>query len=302
VASITSFENKHPEFAALRSGKSDPSGVRLNHNLHLQPSLMGPNNTRVQMTCDDCHRAASGRTWPYGTDVLPVARNNADASRRHGKSYMSPPEFAKHCAGCHTLQFDKRFGNEQVPHDNTEVVHAFLLKKFNEYIATNPGAVHEVDPPNRQIPERVRIPRVAHNAAEWVQFRVDDAEWLLYAKTCKQCHTLTPTAGPLPQIAKSNLTARWLAHAEFDHQAHRMMSCTACHARATNSRETTDVLLPGIQTCQQCHRSQGPAKEAAEGRCFECHQYHDWMKAKPTKGGFTIQQLRGDAKVPVPQG
>jgi hypothetical protein len=207
---------------------------------------------------------------------------------------MPPPGFAKHCAACHTLQFDKRFGNDQLPHDKPEAVHAFLLKRFGEYVATHPDAVHEVNPPDRQIPERVRVPRVARNAAEWVEFRVDDAEWLLYAKTCKQCHTLRPTSGPLPEVAKSNLTARWLSHAEFDHHAHRMMSCTACHTRTPDSRETADVLLPGIQTCQQCHRPQ--TKEAAEGRCFECHQYHDWTKAKPTKGGFTIQQLRGDGK------
>jgi len=232
----------------------------------------------------------------------PVALNDLNRSRRHGKSYIPVPEFAKHCAACHTLQFDKRFGNEQVPHDKPETVHAFLLKRFGEYIAAHPDAVHEVNPPDRLLPERVRVLRVARNAAEWLQFRVADAEWLLYAKTCKQCHMLTPTNSPLPEVAKSNLTARWLSHAEFDHHAHRMMSCTACHTRTPDSRETTDVLLPGIQTCQQCHRRQGPSKEAAEGRCFECHQYHDWTKAKPTKGGFTIQQLRGDAKTPVPSG
>ena len=293
VTSITSFEKRHPEFAALRSGQADAGGLKLNHYVHLQPNLIGPNNTRVQMTCDDCHRASGGGTWPYAAELHPVAVNNANASHRHGKTYMPVPEFAKHCAGCHTLQFDTRFGNDQVPHDKPEVVHAFLLKRFNEYIAAHPDAVHEVEPPNRQIPERVRVPRVAQNAAEWVQFRVDDAEWLLYAKTCKQCHTLMPTNGPLPEVAKSNLTARWLAHAEFDHHAHRMMSCTACHTRTPDSRETADVLLPGIQTCQQCHREDKPT-EAAEGRCYECHQYHDWTKAKPTKGGLTIQQLRGE--------
>ncbi|MBZ5663739.1 MAG: cytochrome c3 family protein [Acidobacteriia bacterium] len=301
VANITSFENKHPEFAPLRSGQADASGVRLNHYVHLQPNLMGPNNTRVQMTCDDCHRAAGGGNWPYGAEMRPVAVNDANPGRPHGKAYMPVPEFAKHCAACHTLQFDKRFGNEQVPHDKPEVVHAFLMKRFVEYIAAHPAAVHEVETPDRQLPERVRLPRVARNAAEWIQFRVDDAEWLLYAKTCKQCHTLTPASGPLPEVAKSNLTARWLAHAEFDHHAHRMMSCTACHIRTPDSRETADVLLPGIQTCQECHRENKPT-EAAEGRCFECHQYHDWTKAKPTKGGFTIQQLRGDAKTPVPSG
>jgi len=301
--SITGFDNKHPEFAPLRSGKEDPGGVRLNHYLHLQPNLTGPNDTRVQMMCDDCHRVAGGGVWPYGAPgVLPVAATQPTFGRPSNQAYMLLPEFAKHCAACHTLEFDKRFGNEQVPHDKPEVVRAFLLQRFGDYIAAHPEAVHEVNPPDRQIPERVRVPRVARNATEWVQFRVDDAEWLLYAKTCKQCHTLTPNGGPLPEVAKSNLTARWLAHAEFDHHAHRMMSCTACHTRTPDSRETADVLLPGIQTCQQCHRPQGAAKEAAEGRCFECHRYHDWSKAKPTKGGFTIQQLRGSIQTSVPKG
>jgi hypothetical protein len=301
VTSIVNFENKHPEFAPLRSGTADPGGVRLNHYVHLQANLIGPNNTRVQMTCDDCHRTASTGAWPFGAAELhPVAETKPYFTRSLGEAYMLVPEFAKHCAGCHTLQFDKRFGNEQVPHDKPEVVHAFLLKKFAEYIAVHPDSVHEVYPPLRQIPERERLPRVARNGTEWVQFRVDDAEWLLYAKTCKQCHMLKPTDSGLPEVAKSNLTVRWLAHAEFDHHAHRMMSCTTCHTRTPDSRETSDVLLPGIQTCQQCHRPQGPATEAAEGRCFECHQYHDWTKAKPTKGGFTIPQLRGDSSL-VPQ-
>jgi hypothetical protein len=304
AASITSFNGKHPEFAALRSGKTDPSGVRVNHYLHLQPNLMGPNNTRVQMTCDDCH-ARSSQGIHTGTEMHPVAAPSANISRPEAPSSMSMsmplPEFGKNCASCHTLQFDQRFGNEQVPHDKPEVVHTFLLKKFSEYIAVHPASVHEVNAPDRVLPERVRVHRVARNAAEWVQFSVDDAERLLYAKTCKQCHTLTSIGSSLPEVAQSNLTTRWMAHADFDHHAHRMMSCTSCHVHTTDSRETSDVLLPGIQTCQQCHCENKP-KEAAEGRCFECHQYHDWTKAKPTKGRYTIEQLRGDTKIPVPLG
>ncbi len=300
---ISRFENKHPEFASLRSGKADAGGVRLNHYVHLQPNLIGPNNTRVQMTCNDCHRSTAVEAWPYGAaDLHTVAATDESLGCRFDQAYMPPPEFAKHCAACHTLQFDKRFVSEQVPHDRPEVVHSFLVKKFGEYISAHPAAIHESEARDRQLPGRDPVVRMAHNAAEWVQFGVDDAEWLLYAKTCKQCHILKATSGSLPEVAKSNLTARWLAHAEFDHHAHRMMSCTTCHTRTPDSRETSDVLLPGVQTCQQCHRSQGPAKEAADGRCFECHQYHDWTKAKPTKGGFTIQQLRGSTRATVPEG
>jgi ssDNA-binding Zn-finger/Zn-ribbon topoisomerase 1 len=302
VASISGLVGNHPNFTVLRSGAADPGGVRLNHYLHLQPNLTGPDNSRVQMTCGDCHVPSNTRYSPYGAPRIQeavVAGVSSKRSREH--AYLPQPEFARQCAGCHTLQFDKRFGNDQVPHDKPPVVHAFLMKKFGEFIAAHPEAVHEATTPLREIPERERPSRIARNASEWIAFRVDDAEWLLYTKTCKQCHTLIQTSGQLPEVAKSNITARWLAHAEFDHQAHRIMNCTTCHSRAPESRETSDVLLPAIETCQQCHRSQGSAKEAAEGRCFECHEYHDWTKEKPVKGGLTIQQLRGTAALHAPE-
>ena len=197
------------------------------------PASMGPNNARVELGCDDCHRTATGPDgWPYAatfdasqvSDSVPQGLKPASLVAGGGAAeaapfplrqrYMAPVTFSQNCAACHTLQFDKRFGNEQVPHEKPEVVHAFLLKRFGEYIATHPQAVHEVNPPDRQIPERIRVPRVARNATEWVQFRTDDAEWLLWSKTCKQCHSLSPDGGPLPVVAKSNLTARWLSHAD----------------------------------------------------------------------------------------
>jgi len=214
---------------------------------------------------------------------------------------MLPVKFATECAGCHTLQFDTRFGPEQVPHDKPEAVHAFLVKRFQEYIGRNPASVHLPEPPTRQFPGRIRPVRTAGDASEWVQFRVDDAEWLLWSKTCKQCHALKKNAGTLPEIIPSAIRTRWLDHATFDHKAHRMMNCTACHTKALDSHDTADVLLPGIQTCRECHRDEARSKEVAEGRCFECHQYHDWSKAGLPKHRFTIPELRGTAELHVPQ-
>ena len=300
--SISGFDRSHPEFSLLAKGKLDPGQVRLNHYIHLQPNLMGPENRRVQMACDDCHRAGGDNSnWPYGASD-PTASPKSPEIRLAGlPAYMGPIRFASHCAGCHTLQFDRHFGNEQVPHDRPEVIHTFLAQRFEEYVATHPAAIHEIEPPNRQLPERVRVPRMARNSAEWVQFRVEDAEWLLWAKTCEQCHVLNSAGGALPEIAKSNITARWLPHAEFDHHAHRMMSCVACHAHTPESHDTGDILLPGIESCRQCHREWDSSKEVAEGRCFECHQYHDWSQAKRTRGRFGIPELRGTAKLTLSQ-
>jgi hypothetical protein len=104
-----------------------------------------------------------------------------------------------------------------------------------------------------------------------------------------QCHALSfPTNQPLPVVANSNITVRWFQHAVFNHDKHRLVKCEECHSAARTSQETSDVLLPGIRTCEQCHHA---GSEAAEARCFECHTYHDWSKEKPAQGNFTLFQL-----------
>jgi hypothetical protein len=304
TASISNFDRAHPDFSPLAKNMVDSGQLRLNHYLHMKPDLVGPSGQRVQMTCADCHRLNSEHDpFPYAGTLLRTAATGAshNAAPSLSSGTMDPVQFANHCAGCHTLQFDTRFASLQVPHDKPEVVHAFLVKRFQEYIAANPSAVHQIDPPSRQVPGRVRPPRVARNASEWVEFHVDDAEWLLWTKTCKQCHILKSVGTTLPEVATTSIRTRWLEHARFDHHAHRMMSCTSCHAKALDSHDTMDVLLPGIQTCRECHRDQARSTEVAEGGCFECHQYHDWSKAKRTKGRFSIPDIRGTAKLQPPQ-
>jgi hypothetical protein len=301
VAAISGLDRSHPEFSALAKGKPDEGTIRLNHYLHLQPNLIGPDNQRVKMTCDDCHRPWDSESWPYAA-VVPSGATAAGADKTiNPGAHMSPIRFASHCAACHLLHFDKRFGGDQVPHDKPQAVHAYLVTRFEEYEATHPAVIHEVEPPNRQMPGDARTPRPARNAPEWVQFRTQEAEWLLWTKTCRQCHVLRSNAGGLPEIAPAIIASRWLQHAEFDHRAHRMMSCAACHSRTTESHDTSDILLPGIATCRQCHREGGASTEVAEGRCFECHRYHDWSQARRTKGRFSIPELRGTAKLVSPQ-
>ena len=164
-ASIAAFAKGHPEFSALRAGKADPGRVKFNHYVHLQPHLMGPNDMRVELSCDDCHRTANGNDgWPYAatldasqvSESVPQGLKPASLAASDGTAeavpfpirerYMAPIRFSQNCAACHTLQFDKRFGNEQVPHEKPEVVHAFLLKRFGEYIAAHPQAVHAGQP------------------------------------------------------------------------------------------------------------------------------------------------------------
>jgi hypothetical protein len=137
--------------------------------------------------------------------------------------------------------------------------------------------------PSRDLPEKP-IPADYRllTQAQWVAERTAEDEQLLWRKTCKQCHTLIlDEADPLPKIAPSNITARYMPRANFDHSQHGLADCVTCHVNAPTSQQSSDVLLPGIATCRTCHRA---GAEAAESRCFECHTYHDPALRKPAHG------------------
>ena len=325
ASDIYSFEDGHPEFAALRSNGGtyprDPGTLRINHAIHMKPIRRGPNGPNVQLECGDCHRPRAAQTWMNGEhasaadvvanwtyadaryvsakptyseteETLPMARGILARYRpMTGRELMAPVKFATACAGCHSLAFDKRF-SEGAPHDKPEVVHAYLVKEFSEYIATHPTELREAREPGRDLTGRpVQATLRVYSAKEWVAARVGDAEELLWRKTCVQCHAMAPGAGQdhLPVVEPARTTVRWMPHAKFDHDAHRGFSCVSCHEMALTSTETSDVLVPGIATCKTCH-APGPAH--AESRCFECHTYHDWSKRKEIKATFTLPAFR----------
>lgn len=320
AAHIHSFEDGHPQFDALGEGARDPGTIKLNHAIHLKLIRRGPTGPFVQLACSDCHRpAAVSAPWTYADakytavkhtysdqeEVRPLPSGTlSPPAPMAGRELMAPVKFATACAACHLLTFDKRF-TEGVPHDKPEIIHTFLVKRFQDYIAAHPSEVRVVRDPSRDltgkpIPPEVRI----LTPAQWVAERTADAEQLLWRKTCNQCHTMTQTsasslsqmqdssvksATALPQIASAKTTVRWMPHAKFDHDAHRGFTCESCHEKALTSKESSDVLLPGIATCQTCH-ALGP--DHAESRCFECHTYHDWSERKEVTPKFTLPSLR----------
>jgi hypothetical protein len=207
---------------------------------------------------------------------------------------MAPVKFPTACAGCHLLTFDKRF-EDGVPHDTPEIVHAFVVKKFQDYIAAHPSELRVPRDPNRDLTGKIIAPEVrVLSPAQWVTERTTDAEELLWRKTCQQCHRLEISASTsLPRITPTRVTQRWLPHARFDHDAHRGFSCTGCHEKALTSTETADVLVPGITNCKTCH---APGPDHAESRCFECHTYHDWAKRKEVRPTFVMPGLTTGGK------
>jgi hypothetical protein len=246
-----------------------------------------------------------------------------------GRELMEPVKFANACAACHLLTFDKRFDegvphdkpevvHVYVAEKFTEYVaaHPNELREMQD---------PERDLTGKPLPPRTR----SVSASQWVAEKSAVAEELLWHKTCAQCHQMSPTAlrdtrlarwsaanpnsatriasasqagtsadqeagfevsgTSLPTVAPANTTLRWMPHAKFDHDAHRGFSCLSCHQKTLASKETSDILLPGIETCKTCH---APGPDHAESRCFECHTYHDWSKRKEVTPKFTLPALR----------
>ncbi len=240
-------------------------------------------------------------------------------NRSSGRELMAPVKFANACAACHLLTFDKRF-DEGVPHDKPDVIHAFLVKKFAGYVAGQPNELREMQDPSRELTGKRLPPRVQTlTTPQWVEEKVAVAEELLARKTCAQCHqtslqNLPDTtiarwmasqerfnAGQMargrvapvlsqrfPVVAAANTKLRWLPHSKFDHSAHTGFTCVSCHLKAPTSTDSSDILIPGIETCKTCH---APGPNHAESRCFECHTYHDWAKRKDVKPSFTLPAL-----------
>ena len=281
LGGITRFPAQHPEFAVLRTGAKDPGGLLFNHQVHMKKEgVRGPNGPE-QLQCTQCHRPESARTM---------------GKRPMKTGLMAPITYTNDCARCHSLYFDARI-DARAPHDKQEVVRAFVKASLENYIAQHPGEIGKPDSFVIRVP--LNFPRPveppARNAAEWVARRQAADERLLWNKTCAECHVVDrqafvewkPGVNPFPIYLESKVTARWMPHASFDHAAHQMVTCQGCHAAET-SKDTSDVLMPAEAACATCH---APGK-GAETRCFECHQYHDWTKARPVTAPFTLTDFK----------
>lgn len=119
--------------------------------------------------------------------------------------------------------------------------------------------------------------------------------YLVYGATnrCVRCHETN--GGRVPSMISSEeakllatlpsgiptAPRRWFAASQFNHDAHRMMSCVDCHTAALTSEPTSDLLLPdmtssvGGLSCAVCHNPHADRGNAAAAGCVTCHLYHD---------------------------
>jgi hypothetical protein len=305
--SVTAFDGDlahHPEAAIFRAGTAkDPGSIKFNHALHLTKGLTlvkggvplktvndlaesdrdsyrtrGLRDTDgIQLRCDSCHRLEASSAGSSGVV------NGASSNRaiRSGGAYMLPIRYNAQCRACHQLDYDPKL--PPVPHGKQPAELRQLLRQAYSglYLEHHPDtkATRELKSPlpGRQESAETRVAR------EWVDERVATAERVLYgAKKCGECHEISESSDNLR--VSGEIPSVWMPRAVFDHSAHRAVNCRECHARAYSdapkaSQASSDVMIPGIATCQRCHTERRDDRREPSGgastRCTECHRYHN---------------------------
>lgn len=254
---FASFWDGHPEFQLKREPVRDPDILKFNHQRHFQPDI--PLIGGQKLECAFCHQP--------------------DTEGRYNNRRIT---FAAQCQVCHSLQIDPKNPELTLPHGNTTAVRGFLRALPSHYadLAVKKGMTKPNEIQNfvtRQMLQlRARV-RSGEDFEHQVFFVADPykpqpgGEPRVRASFygCALCHEVQPVANAAPFIAKPFFVERWMPQARYDHAKHTMVKCDDCH-HATQSRLTSDVLMPGIASCVTCHSPKG--KVVAE--CITCHSYH----------------------------
>jgi len=254
AAHIDSFED-HPQFPAVQKG-TDPTGFKFSHAAH-----------KDLKTCGDCHKPA---------DVAQGIAKPDPHSHVSSRALMSIPAYSPTCAECHTLNFDDKIADPAPHHQQPDELHQYVVTALTKYIAAHPGDLGKDGAPG--------------NAAAWVKARTDADEKQLWGTVCARCHQLIQPDDPtgFPVVPPADAPVRWFTKASFDHAAHQGLTCVSCHPKAATSAVSSDMLLPGIATCQNCHNA---SRTSAGDTCATCHVYHDWSKEKGVDGKYTIDKM-----------
>jgi hypothetical protein len=271
------FARAHPEFKltlwrgpgpkdvvrVLQSDKAslvERSNLKFPHDAHLKPNLKAPKG-KVTLACGNCHVPDAG-----------------------GKGFL-PIEMKKHCAECHSLEFEPAVTTRQVPHGSVREA-LLTMEEFYANIVLSNVAVDEAEssPIRRQIPkpsagvvteeQRKRALAFARTKAE--QVGAD----LFEKRVCVVCHDVRRAAEPqgasgmLWTVAPVHVAGSWMPYARFDHAKHRTSECKDCHDGIARSKRSGDVNIPDLASCRVCHAGSEPAANKVVSTCVSCHAYH----------------------------
>jgi len=290
TGNATDFYSDHPQFqlALLDADKPDAvrrvrqaqpappemverSNLKFSHKVHLDPrGVRDPagrqdakakaraEDTRTVMICADCHEPNEG-----GRLILPVS-------------------FEDHCQRCHSLSFEPGAPRRQAAHGDVEKV-ATMLREF--YARLVLGDVPAGVTPPRDLP-RMRPGAVLTSGERRASLQAADqkANQALNElfteqpekprEVCIKCHQVSRKAGGAGwDVAPVRFARVWMPESLFSHAKHATEDCVKCHD-VKRSGKASDIAMPDIAVCRQCHVGARPVEGKVTSDCSLCHKFH----------------------------
>lgn len=266
---------------------SEGSGLKFPHAKHLAAGgVMSPAG-EVQLQCASCHE------------------------QEPGGGLMQPISFEEDCAGCHRMTFNAAGTERPLPHAEEDEVARIVTDYF--IAAALEGGVTTPSAPEPVKRQRRRI--AGENTAEVREAQLSDADrgiainWakqeavrqmdvIFGTRLCGTCHEARKfedqTGTARWRVLPAVLQRHWMPRARFDHEPHRVMDCTNCH-EAPGSTRASDILMPGIATCQDCHQGEG-SPDGALTECVSCHEYHIPGRSPMSPAHAAMFRARAEAR------
>jgi hypothetical protein len=233
------------------------SGLTFSHAEHLNPKGIKAPRGDEKLTCASCHEPESS-----GQHMLPIRMET-------------------HCARCHSLRFDEHDPSSNVPHGDLtaafETLQAHFIRRYLE--TTRSGESQTSSSARRPGGEAEIMARdEQRRARDWADKQsLLIARELLEERVCNECHRVTrvPGASGFAQwrIEPVRITQDWMPLARFSHLSHGTTPCNKCHAGASASKASSDVLMPKIGVCRECHGGAGDTTRLPSD-CGMCHAFH----------------------------
>ncbi|MFN2259001.1 MAG: cytochrome c3 family protein, partial [Parasphingopyxis sp.] len=283
LANAHDFADGHPEFrprvmttpgdlsggmaryrrVSLADDPRENTGLKFPHELHLSET-----NGVARMTQRLAPRFGFGQALDCGNCHVPTA----DGTR------FEPITMEANCQMCHSLAFDRIGGTVRtLRHGEPEMVAADIRAFYRSTSAARPIDLSGMA--RRRPGDSSRAATVTrYQFAQRTRYgRADNAIRAAFTEggACFDCHETRRTGNaqtpydvlPVRQIG------RYMHLGWFDHAEHATEDCATCHD-AGGSEQATDLLLPGIATCRECHAGENGGGERVASSCALCHSYH----------------------------
>jgi predicted CXXCH cytochrome family protein len=234
----------------------EASHLKFSHAQHLDPKgIKSPTSERV-LQCSDCHRPNSS-----GREMMPI-------------------RMEVQCSGCHTLHFDEHDPTSGVPHGDLNRMSRVLREHFSRQYLDATSAPTRAQGGLRRPGEEAREMSLAEQrrARDWADTEsLKMARELLEKRVCVDCHDVTRVLGnggfDQWRVSPVRLTQNWMPRARFNHAAHITQPCTSCHDGAERSKVSSDILMPRIAKCRECHGDANDTSKVSSD-CVMCHRFH----------------------------